>query len=313
MKPKKIPTFILIFILMLLFFFSSQSSAFFNQDQTGTYSADFLNIGVGAKAAAMGNAYVGLANDVTAIYWNPSGLVQLAEPQIIFSHTRWFSDIRYEYLGLALPLSSRNVVAGGVMYLHMGTTLGYDDQDQPTSFFTAYDAVLALSFSSYLSSNLSLGVTLKGIQEKLESKKAQSWALDVGACYTYRRFSLGLVMRNLGSPLKFIHQKSSLPSSFATGIAIRAFDNLTLTTDIDLSASGSPILRQGVEYNYSERVFLRTGYECRNIGGGKFASPTPGFGGGLKISNLQFDYTFSQYKLMGDTHTLTFVYKFSQI
>ena len=133
MKPKKIPTFILIFILMLLFFFSSQSSAFFNQDQTGTYSADFLNIGVGAKAAAMGNAYVGLANDVTAIYWNPSGLVQLAEPQIIFSHTRWFSDIRYEYLGLALPLSSRNVVAGGVMYLHMGTTLGYDDQDQPTS------------------------------------------------------------------------------------------------------------------------------------------------------------------------------------
>lgn len=311
MKPKRILTLILIFVL--LFFFSSQSSAFFNQDQAGTYGADFLNIGVGAKATAMGNAYVGLANDVTAIYWNPSGLVQLAEPQIVFSHTLWLSDIQYEYLGLVLPLSSRNVIAGGVMYLHMGSTLGYDDQDQPTSFFTAYDAVLVLSFSSYLFSNLSLGVNLKGIQEKLENKRAQSLALDIGARYTYRRFSLGMVVKNLGSPLKFVHQKFSLPSSFTTGVAIRAFDNLTLTTDIDLFAAGSPILRQGVEYNYSGQAFLRTGYEYKDIGGKELASPTPTFGGGLKISNLQFDYAFSRHKLIGGTHTITFVYRFSQI
>jgi hypothetical protein len=311
LKPKRILTLILIFVL--LFFFSSQSSAFFNQDQTGTYGADFLNISIGAKAAAMGNAYVGLANDVTAIYWNPSGLVQLAEPQIVFSHIWWLSDIQYEYLGLALPLSSRNVIAGGVMYLHMGSTLGYDDQDQPTSFFTAYDAVLVLSFSSYLFSNLSLGVTLKGIQEKLESKRAQSLALDIGACYTYRRFSVGMVVKNLGSPLKFIDQKSSLPSSFTTGVAIRAFDNLTLTTDIDLFAAASPILRQGLEYNYNERVFLRTGYEYKGIGRDELASPTPTFGGGLNISNLQFDYAFSPYKVMGDTHTLSLAYRFGQI
>lgn len=311
MKPKSIQ--VLILILVLLLFFSSHSSAFLHSDQKGTYAADFLNIGIGAKATAMGKAYVGLANDISAIYWNPSGLVQLTESQIEFSHTQWFSDIQYEYLGLALPLSSRSVIAGGVMYLDMGSTLGYDEQDQPTSSLTAYDAEVVLAFSSYLSSNLSWGLTLKGIQEKLESKRAQSMAMDIGACYTYRRFSFGLVARNLGSPLKFIHQRASLPSGFTIGMAVRPLDHLILTTDIDLSAAGSPILKQGVEYNYRDMVFLRTGYEYRNMGGDKFASPTPAFGGGLKISNFQFDYTISRYKLMGDTHTITFVYRFGQI
>jgi hypothetical protein len=122
-----------------------------------------------------------------------------------------------------------------------------------------------------------------------------------------------MVVKNVGSPLKFIDQKSSLPSSFATGVAIRAFDKLTLSTDIDLFAAGSPILRQGVEYNYSERVFLRTGYEYKNIGGKEPVSPTVTFGGGLKISNLQFDYAFSRYKLMDYTHTLSLTYRFGQI
>ncbi|MGB8658707.1 MAG: PorV/PorQ family protein [Candidatus Zixiibacteriota bacterium] len=311
MKPKTIQLSIFIFVWFL--FFSSYSSAFLNHDETGTYAADFLNIGVGAKATAMGKAYVGLANDISAIYWNPSGLVQLNQPQVEFSHTRWFSDIEYEYLGLSLPLSSRNVIAGGVMYLHMGSTLGYDEQDQPTSSLTAYDAEVMLALSSCLSSNLSLGLTLKGIQERLESATAQSMAMDIGACYIYRRFSFGLVARNLGSSLKFIRQKAPLPSSVTTGMAVRPVDHLIFTTDIDLWAADSPILRQGVEYNYRDQVFLRTGYECRNMGGGKFASPTPALGGGLKISNFQFDYTFSPYKLMGDTHTITFVYMFGHI
>jgi hypothetical protein len=311
LKLKSIQVLILIFVLF--FFFSSHSSAFLNSDQKGTYGADFLNIGVGAKATAMGKAYVGLANDISAVYWNPSGLVQLAEPQIEFSHTQWFSDVQYEYLGLAFPVSSRSVLAGGVIYLHMGSTLGYDEQDQPTSSLTAYDAEVVLAFSSYLSSNLSLGLTLKGIQEKLESKTAQSLAFDIGACYTYRKFSFGLVAKNLGSPLKFIHQKSSLPSSLTTGVAVRTLNNLTLTTDIDLSAVSGPNLRQGVEWNYRNQVFLRTGYEYRNMGSDKSTSPTPAFGGGLKISNLQFDYTFSRYKFIGDTYTITFGYRFGQI
>lgn len=311
MKQKNIKT--LILVLVLLLFLSSQSFAFFNHEGTGTYGADFLNIGVGAKATAMGNAYVALANDLSAIYWNPSGLVQLTRPQINFSHTRWLSDIYYEYVGLAIPLSSRSVAAGGIMYLHMGSTLGYDDQDESTSFFTAYDAVVVLAFSSYLFSNLSLGATLKGIQEKLENKTAQCLALDIGTCYQYRRLSLGLVVRNLGNSLRFNQKGSSLPAGFSAGAAVRTFDNLIMTTDIDFPASGGPALKQGVEYNLSGQMFLRTGYEYKDIGVEGQGSTTPTFGGGLRISDFEFDYAFSRYKLMGDIHTFSFVYRFGEI
>ena len=38
--------------------------------------------GVGIKAQSMGNAFVGLANDYSAIYWNPAGLTQLESSEI---------------------------------------------------------------------------------------------------------------------------------------------------------------------------------------------------------------------------------------
>ena len=42
----------------------------------GKYAGEFLSIGVGGRALGMGGAYVALANDVTAGYYNPAGLAQ---------------------------------------------------------------------------------------------------------------------------------------------------------------------------------------------------------------------------------------------
>ena len=61
--------------------------------RAGISTAQFLKIGVGGRAAALGEAFIAVANDASALYWNPAGLVQFEENQVMFSHNSWV--VRY--------------------------------------------------------------------------------------------------------------------------------------------------------------------------------------------------------------------------
>src|SRR5262249_41981427 len=65
--------------------------------RAGTSSGTFLDIGVGARAVALGESYVAVANDPSTIYWNPAGLASLQRQEVQFSHADWPADIHYEH------------------------------------------------------------------------------------------------------------------------------------------------------------------------------------------------------------------------
>src|SRR5437773_4331058 len=71
--------------------------------RVGTSSGTFLRIGVGARAEAMGETFVAVANDPSAIYWNPAGLASLQRNEASESHVDWPADIHYDHLALVLP------------------------------------------------------------------------------------------------------------------------------------------------------------------------------------------------------------------
>ena len=56
------------------------------QAKVGTAGAQFLEIGVSARAIGMGEAYVAVSNDATAMYYNPAGLTQLYDREAVFTH-----------------------------------------------------------------------------------------------------------------------------------------------------------------------------------------------------------------------------------
>src|SRR5437016_158316 len=66
--------------------------------RAGTSSATFLRIGVGARAEGMGETFVAVANDPSAIYWNPAGLASLQRTEIAESHVEWPAQISYDHL-----------------------------------------------------------------------------------------------------------------------------------------------------------------------------------------------------------------------
>src|SRR5437879_1705175 len=77
-----------------------------NVSKAGTTAAAFLEIPVGARAIGMGGAFVGTANDVTSLYWNPAGAARLEHSEAAFSHTNWIADMNFDYAALSVPLEN---------------------------------------------------------------------------------------------------------------------------------------------------------------------------------------------------------------
>src|SRR6185369_10023297 len=65
------------------------------EQRAGTSSGTFLKIGVGARATGLGESFVAVANDPSAIYWNPAGLASVLRQEVLFSHASWPGEVNY--------------------------------------------------------------------------------------------------------------------------------------------------------------------------------------------------------------------------
>src|SRR5438552_9364332 len=80
----------------------------------GTTTPDFTNAGssgsvfskiwVGARASALAGAYSALADDISALYWNPAGIARLPGVNVGASYTRWFADVTHNFIGATMPI-----------------------------------------------------------------------------------------------------------------------------------------------------------------------------------------------------------------
>ncbi len=89
----------------------------------GESGAYFLEIKTSARATAMGEAFVSLADDASCLQWNPAGLASIGIPTVEFNHMEYIADVRYEYLAGVLPLRNWGSVGLGVYYSGMGDLL----------------------------------------------------------------------------------------------------------------------------------------------------------------------------------------------
>jgi len=90
--------------LMIIFTFN----LLFGVDKAGTTAAKFLSIGVGSKAVGMGGSYTSIADDATAMYWNPAGLSFHQTKEVYFNHSNWIADISFDYSGITIPIDNKS-------------------------------------------------------------------------------------------------------------------------------------------------------------------------------------------------------------
>lgn len=169
-------------ILLLLIAFAGQSLLAQTPVKMGTTAANFLEIGVGSAAVGMGSAYTTIAEDVSAIYWNPAKIAWLQNSEVMFMHQPWLVGINFNYLGFALPLQNVGVLGLGLSMLNSGeieeTTLDYQDGTGAT--YDATSMAFSLSFARDLTSYFSFGFSGKYIRERVATMAASALAVDLG-------------------------------------------------------------------------------------------------------------------------------------
>ena len=180
------------------------------------YGADFLAGGVDARALGMGGAYVGLANEVSAGYWNPAGLHALSYPELSYMHVERFAGaVSFDYGAVAFPVTAQSTVGvsafrSGVNDIVNTLEAWNPDRGQPLpnyesriTRFSAADWALFVSYSRQVSDRLSVGVNFKGIHRSIgDFADAWGYSMDVAARYRTGPYRFGLVVRDLTTMLQ---------------------------------------------------------------------------------------------------------------
>ena len=67
----------------------------------------------------MGSAFVAIANDATALYWNPAGISRLPGNEMVFIHSAWIADINYDFVGAVFQLKNKGAI--GISLISLST------------------------------------------------------------------------------------------------------------------------------------------------------------------------------------------------
>lgn len=294
--------------------------------RSGISTMQFLKIGVGGRSIGMGESFIALANDASALYWNPAGIVQFTDHQVIFSHTQWVADIKHEFAGIVYHPS--DVDAFGISF----TSLHMEDMKVTTElhpfgtgeYFSFGDIAVGLSYAHKFTEQFSFGFTVKYARETLDKLKMDGFLLDLGTYYWTglgtSRFSV--TVSNFGSNMapegevtllngKKItdFQSFSPPTMFRIGFAVEPIYNeshrLTTSIQVNHPNDNSENLALGIEYGWQNMFFLRGGYKL-NVDEQRFS-----FGAGIKapvsFANLNFDYAYNRFSRLGSTHRFSLI------
>lgn len=325
-----------IFVIIVLLLFVSESHAqlfpVLGGQRAGISTAQFLKIGVGGRATAMGDAFVAVANDASSLYWNPAGLVQFDDNQVFFSHNKWVVDINHEFFGGVYHLGPEDAIGVSV------TALTMQDMKVTTEFlpfgtgeyFTFSDIAIGLTYSKKMTDKFSFGGTIRYIEETLAKLKMRGVLIDLGTMYwtglgstrfavTFTNFGNQLAPDGevvlVGKRKKSEWQSFSPPTMFRLGFAFEPFEseNQKLTTSAQLNHpnDNSESVSLGAEYTYREPVIgasliLRGGYKI-NVDEQDFS-----VGGGVKIplsfATLTVDYSYVNFERLGSAHRLSVIF-----
>jgi hypothetical protein len=291
-------------------------------------------MGVGARGVAMGESFVAVANDASALYWNPAGLAQSLENQAFAAHTEYVADIKHDYLGVTYHLTSSDAVGIALSSLHM-KDMEITTETQPLGtgrYFTFGDVGIGISYARKMTDQFSFGATIRYVEETLDVLKMRSVMVDLGTYYWTglgtSRFAVvisnfgedvapkGTITELNGTSVKSF-QAFSLPTLFKLGLALDPLltDDQRLTTSVQLNHpnDNAENVRLGAEYAWQNTFFVRGGFK-RTIGqkllnADETSEESFTLGAGFRLETgmtvVYADYAYANFNRLGSVHRIS--------
>jgi opacity protein-like surface antigen len=200
-----------LFLLLVPVFLQAQNRPF----RVGTTTAGFLEIGFGSAGAAMGDAYVSMARDISSIYWNPAGLAFMEQSEAQFVLQPWVVDINTSFAAAGIVIPQIGTVALGLTFVDYGEmdVNTVSDPEGTGERFSAGDFSLSLAYGRAITNWFGFGLAAKYIQSKIWHMDASALALDLGVSINTAFFSptgnredgmrIAMSIANYGTRMKF--------------------------------------------------------------------------------------------------------------
>lgn len=284
---------ILLFILLI------------NGLQAGAFDARYPS----ARASAMGDGFVAVANDVWASYYNPAGLAAVGNYQVGTAFQRPFSQSFYSntFIGGAVPISPK---FGTMSVSFESYGVSYRGQDLSTEMTSTFSHGFYLLNDMH--SSLSVGYNLKyyhmNLGESVDGLKlgsAGTFGLDIGMqASLYERTYVGVYAYNINAPVLGENTKHNLPQRLVIGAAYRPLTDLITTLSFDKTVGFDTQLQGGFEYLPAPWLALRLG---AGTDPNRFSA-----GMGINFFGFQLDYSFVNHPVLPETHKFGLTYLFNK-
>jgi len=257
-----------------------------------------FSVGAGARALAMGGGFTSLADDASAVFYNPAGLAVLEFQEVSFMHMELLEGTACNYASWAYPFLSQG--GFGIAYMRIGT----NDIIRRSGFvelgsFDYATSQLLISYGRNLREELALGLNLKVVNQTLDDYSDYGVGLDFGVMADlYKNLSAGVIIRDMiPASLKLDTASELTPLTVAGGLSIKQIKltgraTLTASFELEKVENRSIKVHTGVEAVFDRAYALRMGYDRDNFS----------FGVGLAYRRLKIDYAYKFLDYINDSH-----------
>lgn len=279
--------------------------------QAAWNAGNYLKFGVGARPLSMGNAFVAIADDATAVYWNPAGLTQTDKTRLFVSYAERFGQgVIDQNAGIAIHWRTKSYLGFAVSMSSVGgikSSVERDGNNRPVVNGTFDDNEVAMmgSLGYAFSDVFSFGVTGKYFTHELNGKTASGLGADIGFLVRpLPLLSLGLNAQNINRPrMKWktdTNHFDRIPANYKIGGAYFVVpDKLRVSADINVPDSDDMEMDVGAEYTLNSFFSMRGGLAGNDLG----------TGASVGWQHVRVDYAYRTHDI-GDTHRFALLYEF---
>lgn len=262
----------------------------------GGAPGQFLSYGTGARSMAMGKAFTAVADDASAVYWNPAAMVQVDRKELQAMHVTLFEQTNFDSISYVQPTSRAGVVGFNMTRLTSGGFEKVAVKIDPTSqeivqldkigTYSDTHQAYGLSYGRQFTEKLSIGASFKMVSHQIDTFAQKFMTMDVAffGKNVFQNTRIGFVAQNVVSQ-KSGNTDDELPLTMRFGMAYSMLrDRINLAFDMSQNSFSGSGYNFGVEYWVMRWAALRIGIESHADG---ISETTAGMG--MKYRNYSLD------------------------